>query len=227
MKTAILVIATNKYIRFVQPLYESVKKYFIPDSDFICFTDQDVPVGVKKIHLDHKPFPYPTLMRYHIFSSRPELAEYDALFYCDADMLFVDSVGEITSDLTVVQHPGYWHKPNSEFPYERRNASTAFMEPNTGVGYYCGGFNGGRKYFDMCHKIKEMVDADAVKNITAVWHDESYLNRYLFDNKPSLILNPSYCIPDPQNKQRLEQWKLTQFKPILIALDKNHNEIRS
>ena len=41
MRIALLTIATNKYDRFVNPLYESAVSLFLPnhDLDFILFTD--------------------------------------------------------------------------------------------------------------------------------------------------------------------------------------------
>ena len=62
------------------------------------------------------------------------------------------------------------------------------------------------------------IYTDLGKNIIAVWHDESHLNRYFVDHKPTVILSPSYCYP--------ESWKLP-YKKRLLALDKNHAAIRS
>ena len=70
----------------------------------------------------------------------------------------------------------------------------------------------------MAECIKKNIDIDLNNNIIAVWHDESHLNRYFIDNKPEIELSPSYCYP--------ENWNLP-FEKKLIALDKNHNEIRS
>jgi hypothetical protein len=44
------------------------------------------------------------------------------------------------------------------------------------------------------------------------------MNRYFIDNKPTKILNPSYCYGESMN---------IPFERKLIALDKNHSEIRS
>jgi len=61
------------------------------------------------------------------------------------------------------------------------------------------------------------VDEDMDKNLIAVWHDESHYNRYLIDTPPTHILSPSYCYP--------ESWRLP-FEKKLLALDKNHREMR-
>lgn len=231
LNIAVLTIATNKYIQFIKPLHDSIKKNFLSDHnvDMFCFTDKDVPDGVIKIHQEHMPFPYPTLMRYHIFYKNIEhYKKYDAVYYCDADMLFIDKIGnEVLSDLTVVKHPGFWYKSKNEFSYQRNPISVAAVALNEGDYYFAGGFNGGFKYLELCKALVEMIDKDLQKNICAIWHDESYLNRYLIDNKPTNILSPSYCFPDPRDKNRIINLRLTEFKPKLIALDKNHKEIRS
>jgi histo-blood group ABO system transferase len=232
MKIALLVIATNKYIKFTYPLWESVQKYFLKghEVDMFVFTNQDeIPAGTKKVYQDHFPFPYPTLMRYHIFTKNKEhYKDYDAHFYCDADMLFLDHVGnEVLKDTVVTLHPGYYASPRQAYTYETRPESTAYVAPNEGSYYFAGGFNGGFKYLEVAEKITKMIDKDAERGLVAVWHDESYLNRYFIDNKPSLILDPSYCYPDTANPARAVAWKLTKLKPKLIALDKNHAEVRS
>jgi len=232
MKIALLVIATNKYIQFTFPLWESVQKFFLKGHqvDMFVFTNRDeIPQGTKKIHQDHHPFPYPTLMRYHIFTeNKKQYEDYDAHFYCDADMLFLDHIGdEVLKDTVVTLHPGFYAKPRHMFTYETRPQSTAYVAPHEGSYYFAGGFNGGFKYLEVAERIKQMINRDQQRGIVAVWHDESYMNRYFIDNKPSLILDPSYCFPDTKNPARAVEWRINHFKPKLIALDKNHAEVRS
>ena len=49
-------------------------------------------------------------------------------------------------------------------------------------------------------------------------HDESQINRYVYDHPPDLVLTPSYCYP--------EGWDLP-FTPRILALNKDHDIIRS
>jgi histo-blood group ABO system transferase len=86
--------------------------------------------------------------------------------------------------------------------------------------YFAGGFNGGSsyQYLKMAKYISNNIDVDYSKNLIAIWHDESHMNRYFIDNPPTKILSPSYCYS--------ESVKIP-FKRRLVALDKNHNKIRS
>ena len=75
MKIAINIIATNKYIQFVQPLVDSIEKYFLVDHDILInlFTDQDAVIVHNrtdiKIHkIPSYGFPEATLLRYHIMT---------------------------------------------------------------------------------------------------------------------------------------------------------------
>jgi histo-blood group ABO system transferase len=225
MKAAMLVIATNKYIRFVAPLWESAKKHFLKGHDvtMFVFTDADsVPDGCVKVPHFHEPWPGPTLHRYHTFlKARDQLLTQDYLYYSDADMLFVNSVGdEVIGDLVATIHPGFYNKPKTEFSYERRPESMAYIAPGHGSHYFAGGFNGGRAatFLRMAEEIKAWCDQDERKGIVPVWHDESFLQRFLIGNPPTVKLSPSYCFP--------EAWSLP-FEKRLLALDKNHAEMRS
>lgn len=225
MRIGMLCIATNKYIRYAQPLWDSAKKYFMSGHEvsMFVFTNQpNVPEGTIRIEQDHMPWPGPTLMRYHVFlKSEEQLRKMDYLYYSDADMLFVDTVGdEALGDLVATIHPGFYNKQRSDFSYERRPESAAYMGPNDGASYFAGGFNGGKatKFLEMAAACKEMVDADASKGMVPIWHDESCMNKYLSKNPPTNALSPSYCYP--------ESWNLP-FKKRLLALDKNHQELRS
>ncbi len=227
MKIGLVVIATGKYTQFIPPLFKSVKKHFMKGHEvkIFVFTDGKVPENdvVKRVEQEHLGWPGATLKRYHIFDKNKDvLSEMDYLFYCDADMKFVGDVGEEilpeedSNGLVGTQHPGFYSGKRGT--YETRPESTAYVPPQEGSTYYAGGFNGGtsKAFLKMSKTIKERVDKDLEKDVVAIWHDESQMNRYFIDNIPKL-LNPSYCYP--------ESWSIP-FEKKLLALDKNHSEIR-
>lgn len=226
MKIGLLIIATGKYDVFIQPLLDSVRTHFLKDHEVTMFVFSDKKIENDDIHLiyqEHLGWPDITLKRYHIFDkNREELAKMDYLFYCDADMLFVDVVGDEIlpngNGLMGVKHPGYY--TGNRGTYETNIHSTACINSNEGDIYYAGGFNGGKskEFLSMCKTLKNNINRDLENNIVAVWHDESHLNRYFFEHRPMTILSPSYCYP--------ESWNLP-FKRKLLALDKNHKEIRT
>jgi len=229
LRIGLLVIATNKYISFVAPLWESAKKFFMAGTPheigMFVFTDaQEVPQGTFRIEHPHRPWPYPTLLRYHAFvENEAALKGMDYLFYCDADMRFEAPVGEeILGDLVATKHPGFWDKPYSFFSqsYEKRPNSKAYMPPNQGKAYYAGGFNGGRSenYLAMAKEIKTWINDDMSRNIIATWHDESHMNRYFYLHPPTKELSPAYCYQ--------EEVKMP-FPRKLVALKKNHAEWRT
>lgn len=224
MKIGLLIIATNKYIQFLQPLIQSADTFFLNGLDvtYFVFTNKDVQISsnrnIIKIDVEHKEWPWMTLGRYKIFSNSSEiLSKMDYLFYCDVDMKFVSEVGtEILSDRVATQHPGYYGTRGTP---ETISISTAFVHPDEEMEYFAGGFNGGSstEYLKMAKKISENIDIDLEKGIIAVWHDESHMNRYFIDNKPTKILTPSYCYGESMN---------IPFDKKLLALNKNHDEIR-
>jgi histo-blood group ABO system transferase len=144
----------------------------------------------------------------------------DYLYCCDADMCFVDHVGtEILGDRVATLHPGFFQVPRQRFSYETRPASRAYIGPDEGHWYFAGGFNGGRTeaFLETARAIRHMVDDDRDRGLVAVWHDESYLNRVLCNQPPSLMLSPSYCYPESAT---------LMLRRKLLALDKSHAELR-
>jgi histo-blood group ABO system transferase len=227
-QTALIIIATGEtYRRNARQLIDSAKQFFVPH-DVIIFTDD--PTGftdcivVEHVHLG---FPRATLMRYHaIWGAREILSKYDQLFYSDADMLFVAPVtaDEIFSGgITATEHPGYVGVPGTP---ETNPRSTACCP--TGETYFCGGFNGGASsaFLQMAETIKEAVNTDDANGILAIWHDESHLQRYLYDHPPAKILDPSFCYPQSEYQtagRYAEKWKRAgrvSIVPKLLALDK-------
>lgn len=224
MKIGLLIIATNKYTQFLQPLISSADEFFLDGHDitYFIFTNESLNLEssrkIIEIKIDHKPWPWMTLGRYDIFSNNEEvLSTMDYLFYCDVDMRFVDVVGdEILSDRVATQHPGFYDRRGTP---ENRPQSLAFVSDSTNMQYFAGGFNGGTsaEYLKMANVISKNIDIDFQNGIIAIWHDESHMNRYFINNPPSKILSPSYCYAESTN---------IPFQKRLIALNKNHQEIR-
>lgn len=227
MKIGLLIISTNKYTDFLKPLIESADKYFLPNYDVTYFlftniSNKELKIKTKRnteiINVEHRDWPWMTLGRYQIFTDNSDvLSEMDYLYYTDSDMLFVDTISdEIFSDLVATQHPGYYGRRGTP---ETRPESLAFVSHKEKMQYFAGGFNGGasKEFIKMSKKLSENINKDYNNGIIAKWHDESHLNRYFIDNKPTKILSPSYCYADNL---------IIPFKKKLLALSKNHSEYR-
>lgn len=221
-KIGLLIVATGKYIQFVEPLVKSADKYFCTNHSvtYFVFTDGQVPLHKDIVRIEQKRlgWPYDTMMRISMYDTHSDqLGKMDYLFATDADMLFVDTVGdEILSDRVATQHPGFVGRLGT---YETNKVSTAYVAPGEAKHYFAGGFNGGssQEFLKMAHTITQNIKKDLEKNFIAVWHDESHINRYFIDNPPTKILSPSYCYP--------ESWNISYHKRLL-ALDKNHTAMR-
>lgn len=219
----LLIVATGKYIEFVEPLIQSADKHFLTNHKvtYFVFTDGQAPISDKVVSIPQKRlgWPYDSMMRFMIyFENREALKEMDYLFACDADMLFVDTVGdEILGNRVATLHPGY---VGSLGEYERRSVSTAYIPHGQGKCYFAGGFNGGERdeFLKMAQQITSNILQDQKNGIIARWHDESHLNRYLLDNEPTVILSPAYCYP--------QGWKLN-YPQKLWALVKDHAKYRT
>jgi histo-blood group ABO system transferase len=228
INVGLVIVATNKYIRFVKPLYDSMQHYFLNEPDIrrqmFLFTDQKAFDGPVVIHQEHEPWPNMTLKRYEIFDRNREVfREMDYLYHMDADMIFLEQVGrEILGERVATVHPAFWILHREYFPYETNPQSKACIRMDEGDFYFAGGFNGGkhRDFLEMVKVIADNVHKDLENGYIAVWHDESHLNRYLIAHKPTVILDPSYCFPEAKWAQMLP------FPKIIMALDKDHEALR-
>jgi histo-blood group ABO system transferase len=219
------IVATGKYRAYAERLVVSAEKYFCKNQKtrYFIFTDAVLENTENTIYLFHPRlgWPFDTLKRVYAYNTyKKELKSCDYLFACDADMLFVAPVGdEILDHRVATEHPCYIH--NRRGTYDQNNESTAYVSPNEGVTYFAGGFYGGSRheFFKINSTLIEQIEKDFTKNYIALWHDESHLNRYFIDNKPTTILPLNYCFPEhfsyPKN-----------FQPKLLALDKNHAAMR-
>lgn len=229
-KIGLLVVATGRYLNFVEPLIQSADRYFCPNHEvtYFIFTDGTLPETDRVVPLFHPRlgWPFDTMMRYdahHRYASI--LSQQDYLYACDADMQFVGEVGdEILSERVATLHPGFINRRGS---YETNPSSLAYIPDGWGVHYFAGGFYGGesKAVLEIARINASRITEDLKKGIIAVWHDESHWNRYCIDYPPTLILSPSYCYPEGADAYYFQIWG-QKYERKLIALDKNHSEAR-
>lgn len=241
-KIAVIAICLNQhYWPYVYPMIESARKFFLKghDVNFILWTDMppetNLGQDVKLIPTAPCEWPAPTLHRYHLFLAQEKLLEeYDFVYYIDADMKIVSRVGdEILGDLMMAQHPMYALSRKYIPPYEPNPKSTSYI-PRPGrvieVGgkkmfeplYAAGGFQGGRSehFIKAMKKMKEMIDRDFSNGYVPVWNDETVWNAYLFKNKPTVVLSPSYVYPDSLNKAYYQKIWGRNYLPKIVTLTK-------
>lgn len=238
LKIGIYLICTGKYDIFLEPLIDSLDKYFFKDDEIIIylFWDKNYEIKLPGRFLiiytptEHKPFPAPTLFRYKNLLSISDKIKCDYLFYSDVDMLFVGDVGreilpQANNDcgLVATLHPGFYNGGGS---WDTNEKSTAFMPLENRIKYYCGGFQGGKTidYMNACSIMARNINFDEMNSVMAIWHDESHWNQYLSIRNPK-VLTPEYCMVEQINLRQI--WGISHFSPKIIAIAKNHNEIRS
>jgi hypothetical protein len=223
-KVGILYICTGKYIAFWEGFFKSYEKNFLPncEKEYFVFTDaQRLSVGedcpnVHRIMQEDLGWPGNTLFRFQIFRRIEEqLRKFDYLFFMNANCVCISSVTEeeflpAIGQFLVVQHPGYYNRKSMQFPYDRQKNSSAYIPYGKGKCYVCGGVNGGTasEFLKAIDILSERIQADYQKGAIARWHDESQLNRYVYENMNYRLLTPAYCYP--------EGWTLPFEKKIMV-----------
>jgi len=201
---------------------------------------------VNFFEIESVEWPLPTLFRYHTLLQQEErLREYDYIFYCDIDMLFVNYVGdEILGEnsLTLALHPMYALRENFWFPYDANPKSEAYIKlPGSYIiddrkggvkfrpEYYAGGFQGGTAnlFIKAMKEMGKMIDSDFEKaNYIPRWNDESILQSYLFryiQDHPEIkkvVLSPAYVYPDSLIQEYYIKVWGKNYSPKIITLTK-------
>lgn len=229
MNIGLLVIATGKYKIFLKDLIESSDKHFLTSHNvkYFLFVDEKIELisnrEIEQILIEHKPWPFPTLLRYkHFVNSADKFKDLDYLYYVDSDMIFENTVSdEVFGDIVCVAHP--WFIGNRGTP-ENDKKSLAYIPDKLNFQYMAGAFFGGTKdcIMNMFQFIDKQIDIDYSRGVIAKWHDESHSNKFfiLYSTK---VLPPEYCY----NKQSPYCTNVKQWIPRLVQVLKNENEMRS
>ena len=227
---------------FVPKLIRSIRNYVnIPNAEIDCFVltneilhaPEVESLGIKTLFVPHLPWPLITLLRYEFFQQYKDIfKDYKFMFYIDADMEVVSSIGEelIQKPLVATIHPGQYNWPLTKCTFETNPNSLAGIQLINGQTHYViGAFQGGvtALYMTVVATLANHIKRDLANNIIASWHDESHWNAYLqryVQSSPQININdiqyldPGYCYP--------EGWDIP-FTPKIMALTKDQKEIRS
>lgn len=246
-KVGLMFVCINQqYWQYAKPVIDGVRNLFLPghETEIMMWADlaqypesKDVTFGADKVFpTESVGWPYPTLMRYHLFLQQEEyLKKFDYLFYLDLDMRVVNIVGdEIFGDgLTAAEHPMYSVRKELWPPYEPNPDSACYIKrpgmlideggkPRFKPLYYAGGLQGGKtsEFIKAMHALKKLIDTDMSKNYIPVWNDETAWNKYLSENPPSVVLSPSYVYPDSMIDEYYKKVWGRDYPPKIITLTK-------
>lgn len=211
MKIGVLYICTGKYTLFWDDFYLSCEAKFMPEDEryYFVFTDGDIPTfdnpKVKVIYQSKLGWPFDTLKRFEMFLGQEEaLMKMDYLFFFNANLVVKKEIGheilpEEGVELMLTPHPSFYKSAHSrdEWPYDRNPQSNAYIPFGVGECYVQGGFNGGAaaNFLKMAKELDRLIEDDLKRDVIALWHDESHLNRYVLDKKVK-ILHSGYLYPE-------------------------------
>jgi len=200
IRPSLHLIATNNYIVFLDDMLQSADKHFFPTTQrhIIIYTNMQPPtkyVGMYPtivfhfIYIQHEPWPFITLKRFHIFSKCS--LDLDYSFYCDVDAVFMKTLDNdfLKDTIYGTIHPGFKGAKGSVCS---DTSSTSCIPVGANDTYFCGGFFGGDhgRFMRLSDELRDRVQIDINNRIVAAWHDESHLNWYFWKHKPDILAFP-------------------------------------
>lgn len=212
-KVAIFYICTGKYSVLWKEFYESSEELFLKDchKEYFVFTDAESleyegqNPSIHRIHQEILPWPYPTLYRFKMFNTQYDsVKDFDYVFFFNANAKFVEEItadlvlpGKENGGLVVVKHPRYRMCESFDYPYDRNFKCKAYIGYGKGKVYVQGCIIGGttEAFYKMSTTLEAQIDKDLRKNVIALWHDESYLNKYVLKHKHYKLLPPEFAHP--------------------------------
>ncbi|CAL8402747.1 unnamed protein product [Arctogadus glacialis] len=161
---------------------------------------------------------------------KDEVGDEVAYVFCaDVDQEFTAPVREeILSELVATLHPELYGMPRHAFPYEIEESSAACVDEDEGDFYYTSELYGGRvaEVFRLARACSLLILEDQEKGFMARGMEESYLNRYLIDHRPTCVLSPEYSWWDSALSADVPVQRLISLGRQCEALDERKREER-
>src|SRR5689334_2409907 len=209
-KVTIAFIGIGKYFNFFPRFYAACMDRFLVDCarQFLVFTDAPndnaLPEHCASYQVELERWPLPTLKRYtYLLRAEDAIRQSDWFVYLDADMLVNTPLWQ--SDLFDAQyryfgvaHPGFYG--TSAGTFDENPQSRAYVSPTDDRSMYWQACLWGGKpeyIIPMLRLLARRSEEDMADGVTAVWYDESHLNRFFIDHRPYVnTLDPGFAFPE-------------------------------
>lgn len=211
VRTGLLALVVGTYDQFVRRFLSSAETHFLPGQmvTYYILTDNprslDPPIKLgperqlKVVPVAELPgwdrLAYRRMALLADAIRNPIASEVEYIFCADVDQEFVAPVGEeILGELVATLHPELYGMPRNSFPYEVEDASSACVEEDEGDYYYTSELYGGlvSEMYKLARACSLLILQDQANGVVARGLEESYLNRYLIDHRPTCVLSPEY-----------------------------------
>lgn len=243
IRTGLAVLVVGTYAKFVRRFLSSAEIYFLPDHavTYYVLTDNprslDPPVklgpGRKLTPVQITELPGWSRLAYRRMSLLADAiqslisAEVEYVFCADVDQEFVAPVGaEILGDLVATLHPELFGMPRKSFPYQVEEFSAAHVEDDEGDYYYTSELYGGSvpEVSRLARACSLLLLQDQADGVMARGLEESYLNRYLINQRPTRILSPEYSWWDSDMAADVPVQRLVSLGRQCRALDEDKRD---
>lgn len=209
--TGLLALVVGTYAKFIRRFLTSAETHFLPGQmvTYYILTDNprslDPPIELgpdrqlKVVPIAELPGWDRLALRRTVLLAdairKTISSEVEYLFCADIDQEFVAPVGEeILGQLVATLHPELYGMPRNTFPYEIEEVSSACVQEEEGDYYYTSELYGGlvSEMYRLARVCSLLILQDQANGVTARGHEESYLNRYFIDHRPTCVLSPEY-----------------------------------
>ncbi|KAM9758242.1 histo-blood group ABO system transferase-like [Menidia menidia] len=211
IRIGLFVLVVGTYAQFVRRFLHSAETHFLPGQMVTYYIHTDNPSALDPpVELgperQMKVFQVTELPGWDRLALRrmvlladaikgPIGSEVEYIFCADVDQEFVGPVGEeILGDLVATLHPEFYGMARMTFPYEVEEISSACVEVDEGDYYYTSELYGGlvSEMYSLAHACSLLILQDQDNRFTPSGLEESYLNRFLIDHRPTCVLSPEY-----------------------------------
>lgn len=241
--TGLLAIVVGTYAKFARSFLSSAEAYFLPGQmvTYYILTDNprslDPPIELgperqlKVVPIAELPgwdrLAYRRMALLAEAIRNPISREVEYIFCADIDQEFVAPIGEeILGDLVATLHPELYGMPRNAFPYEVEEASSACVEEDEGDYYYTSELYGGlvSEMYKLAKACSLLILQDQANRVLARGLEESYLNRYLINHRPTCVLSPEYSWWDSALAADVPVQRLVSLGRQCEALDMQKRE---
>ncbi|XP_022055900.2 globoside alpha-1,3-N-acetylgalactosaminyltransferase 1-like [Acanthochromis polyacanthus] len=211
IRIGLLALVVGTYAQFIRRFLSSAETHFLPGQMVTYYILTDNPRSLDppmELGPDRqmKVLPVAELPGWERLAQRrmflladairnPIGHEVEYIFCADIDQEFMAPVGEeILGDLVATLHPELYGMPRNAFPYEVDEVSSACVEEDEGDYYYTSELYGGlvSEMYKLARACSLLILQDQSNGVRARGLEESYLNRYLIDHRPTCVLSPEY-----------------------------------